>query len=64
MLLFINFHYLTLSQRTFSLLIFFPFPVSQRVGFKSYALILFFTHSEKGHNSISLPSSGAAAFKK
>lgn len=62
MLLFINFHYLTLSHRTFSHLVFFFFP--QRVRFRSYALILFLTHSGKGHNSISLSSSGTAAFKK
>lgn len=62
MLLFINFHYLTLSHRTFSHLVFFFFP--QHVRFRSYALILFLTHSGKGHNSISLSSSGTAAFKK
>lgn len=51
-----------LSHRMFSE-IFFLFSFTT-CCFKSYTLILFFTHSEKGHNSISLLSSGTAAFKK
>lgn len=61
--MFIHLHYLILSHRTFSQLLFCLF-FFQRAVFESSALILFFTHSEKGHNSISLPSCGTAAFKK